>query len=89
MYPPALIDDSIRKIKALNRPDLLKTKKTIQDSNLIPYVTTFNPHNPEVYPDIEKNKSLLSKKERMKSIFSSKSFFKKQASITKFEKDIN
>ena len=66
----------IRKIKALNRPDLLKTKETIQDSNLIPYVTTFNPHNPEVYPDIEKNKSLLLKEERMKTIFSSKSFLK-------------
>ena len=76
MYPPALIDDSIRKIKALNRPDLLKTKETIQDSNLIPYVTTFNPHNPEVYPDIEKNKSLLLKEEKMKTIFSSKSFLK-------------
>ena len=61
MYPPVLIDDSIRKIKALNRSDLLKTKETIQDSNLIPYVTTFNPHNPEVYPDIEKNKSILLK----------------------------
>ena len=88
-YPPALIDDSIRKIKALNRPDLLKTKETVQDSNLIPYVTTFNSHNPEVYPDIEKNKSLLLKEERMKTIFSSKIFFKKQASIIKFEKDIN
>ena len=75
-YPPALIDDSIRKIKALNRPDLLKTKETVQDSNLIPYVTTFNPHNPEVYPDIEKNKSLLLKEERMKTIFSSKIFLK-------------
>ena len=88
MYPPALIDDSIRKIKALNRPDLLKTKETIQDSNLIQYVTTFNPHNPDVYPDIEKNKSLLLKEVRMKTIFFKK-FFKKQASITKFEKDIN
>ena len=75
-YPPALIDDSIRKIKALNRPDLLKIKKTIQDSNLIPYGTTFNPHNPEVYPDIEKNKSLLLKEERMQTIFSRKIFLK-------------
>ena len=62
MYPPALIDDIIRKIKALNRPDLLKTKETIQDSNLIPYVTAFNPHKPEVYPNIKQNKSLLLKR---------------------------
>ena len=73
-YPPALIEDSIRKIKALNRPDLLKTQETKHHSNLIPYVITFNPHNPEVYPDIDKNKSLLLKEERMKTIFSSKKF---------------
>ena len=48
-YPPALIKDSIRKVKALNRKDLLKTKETKHDNNLIPYVTTFNPHNTEVF----------------------------------------
>ena len=75
-YPPALIEDSIRKVKALNRKDLLKTKETKHDNSLIPYVTTFNPHNPEVFPEIKNNKSLLLRDERMKAIFSRKCFLK-------------
>ena len=35
-YHPALIEDSIRKVKALNRKDLLKTKETKHDNSLIP-----------------------------------------------------
>ena len=52
-YPPALIEDSILKVKALKRPDLLQPKELSNaDNNLIPYVTTFNPNNPEIFPDI-------------------------------------
>ena len=59
-YPPSLIDDGILKIKDLNRPDLLKPKSSIdKDNNLIPYVTTFNPSNPEIYPENRQNKSIL------------------------------
>ena len=47
-YPPDLIDDSIRKIKSLNRADLLREKMNDKENSLIPYVTTFNPHNPEI-----------------------------------------
>ena len=52
-YPSSLIDDSIAKIKALKRSDLLKQNKSAnKGNNLIPYVTTFNPNNPEMYPQI-------------------------------------
>ena len=76
-YPPALIDDSIKTIKSLNRHDLLQTTDTdTRDNNCIPYVTTFNPHDPEIYPEIQKNKSLLLRNDRMKSIFACKTFLK-------------
>lgn len=75
-YPPALIEDSIRKIKYFKRSDLLKEKVIDSEKNKIPYVTTFNPHNPELYPEIRHNKSILLRDERMKTIFSKKIFLK-------------
>ena len=61
-YPPALIEDSIIKIRSLNRSNLLQTHPTNdKDNNKIPYVTTFNPHNPEIYVEIQNNKSFLLK----------------------------
>ena len=76
-YPPTLIDDSITKIKCLNRPAFLKAhENNDKDNSQIPYVTTFNPHNPEIYPEIFKNKSLLSRDNRLKTIFKNKSFLK-------------
>ena len=39
------------KIKSLNRADLLReSKMNDKENSLIPYVTTFNPHNPEILP---------------------------------------
>ena len=77
-YPPALIEDSIQKIQSLKRKDLLKTYETSKDeeNNKIPYVTTFNPHNPEIFPEILKNKSLLLRNDRMKSIYANKTILK-------------
>ena len=77
-YPPALIEDSIQKIQSLKRKDLLKTYETSKDeeNNKIPYVTTLNPHNPEIFPEILKNKSLLLRNDRMKSIYANKTILK-------------
>ena len=76
-YPPALINDSIAKIKSINRPDILRTfdNKNTENSD-IPYVTTFNPHNPEIFPEICNNKSILTRDSRLKSIFKNKTFLK-------------
>ena len=72
------IEDSIQKIQSLKRKDLLKTYETSKDeeNNKIPYVTTFNPHNPEIFPEILKNKSLLLRNDRMKSIYANKTILK-------------
>ena len=78
-YLPDLIDDSIRKIKSLNRADLLReNKKNDKENSLIPYVTTFNPHNPETYPEIRHNKAILLRDERLKTLFSKKTFLKSE-----------
>ena len=76
-YPVALIEDSIQKIKTLKRQDLLHPKETNkQDYNLIQYVTKFNPHNPEIFPKVQHNKSILLRNDRMKSMFKHKTFLK-------------
>lgn len=75
-YPPLLIQDAITKINALNRETLLHTTEKSKDENLIPYVSTFNPHNTEIFQEIQKNKSLLLRDDRLKSIFRSKTFLK-------------
>ena len=73
-YPPNLIDDSIRKIKSLNRADLLRENKmNDKENSLIPYVTTFNPHNPEIYPEIRHNKAIIKRWKTENIIF--KDFF--------------
>ena len=67
-YSPELIDDSIRKVKSLNRSDLLrKNEMNKTENSLIPYVITFNPHNPEIYPEIFYNKTILLRDERLKT----------------------
>ena len=76
-YPSALIEDSILKVKALKRLDLLQPKELSNvDYNLIQYVTTFNPNSPEIFPDIRQNKSVLLRNDRMKSIYKYKVFLK-------------
>ena len=78
-YPPELIDDNIRKIKSLNRSDFLLRKKNEMnetENSVIPYVTTFNNHNPEIYPEIRHNKTIPLRDERLKTLFSNKTFLK-------------
>ena len=75
-YPPVLINDSIRKIKSLNGADLLRETMNDKENSLIPYVTTFNPHNPEIYPELRYNKAILLRDEILKTLFSKKSFLK-------------
>ena len=78
-----LYEDSIQKIKTLKRSDLLQPKHlNSPDNNLIPYVTKFNPHNPEIFRELQHNKSLLLKMtDRMKSMFKNKIFLKSKYQI--------
>ena len=77
-YPASLIEDSIQKIKTLKRQDLFEKPNEPKqyDNNLIPYVTTFNPHNPEIFPELRHNKSILLRNDRLKSMFKHNTFLK-------------
>ena len=69
-YPPALIENSINKVKCLNRQAILKThENNDKDNSLIAYVTTFNPHNEEINSEIFKDKSFLLRDNKLTSIY--------------------
>ena len=53
-YPVKLIEDAISKVHSLDRRKLLSKSDKTDETNTIPYVTTFNP---EIYPDIKQMKT--------------------------------
>ena len=75
-YPLSLIEDAFQKAKSLDRSKLLNTKDTTEGTHIIPYVTTFNPQNPEIYTDIIQLKSILHRNEELHQCFRNKTFLK-------------
>ena len=75
-YPLSLIEDAFQKAKSLDRSKLLNTKDTTEGTNIIPYIATFNPHNPEIYTDIIQPKSILNRNEELHQCFRNKTFLK-------------
>ena len=75
-YPLSLIEDAFQKAKSLDRSKLLNTKDTTEGTNIIPYVTTFNPQNPEIYTDIIQLKSILHRNEELHQCFRNKTILK-------------
>ena len=75
-YPLSLIKDAFQKAKSLDRSKLLNTKDTTEGTNIIPYVTTFNPQNPERYTDIIQLKSILHRNEKLHQWSRNKIFLK-------------
>ena len=58
-YPLKLIEDVIAKVHFLDRRTLLSNHKKSEESDRIPYVPTFNPNNPEIYPNIKQGSLTL------------------------------
>ena len=75
-YPLSLIEDAFQNAKSLDRSKLLNTKDSTKGTNIIPYVTTFNPQNPEIYTDIIQHKSILHRNEELHQYFKNKTFLK-------------
>ena len=75
-YPLKLIEDAIAKVHFLDRRTLLSNHKKSEESDMIPYVTTFNPNNPEIYPNIKQFKSILQRNHELHEIFRGKVFLK-------------
>ena len=53
------------------------------------YVTIFYPHNPEIYAEIQNNKSPLLRDDRLQTIFKNKAFLKSKTPTTKLEEATN
>ena len=73
-YPLKLIEDAISTVRSLDRRTLLNNNDKIKEANAIPYVTTFNPYNPEIFPDIKQLKSILHRNNEVHEIFKNKVF---------------
>ena len=57
-YPKQLTEFGVN--KALNIPlQELHTPKTIPNDNILPFITTYNPNNPNVYEMIDKSVECL------------------------------
>ena len=75
-YPVKLIEDAISKVHSLDRRKLLSKSDKTDETNTIPYVTTFNPYNPEIYPDIKQLKTILHRNNELHEVFKNKVFLK-------------
>ena len=75
-YPLKLIEDAIEKVKLLDRTCLLKKAGKSKESHIIPYVTTFNPYNPEIFYEIRQHKHILHRNDDLHKIFKDKIFLK-------------
>ena len=75
-YPLKLIEDAIAKVHFLDRRTLLSNHKKSEVSDRIPYVTTFNPNNPEIYSNIKQFKSILQRNHDLHEFFRGKVFLK-------------
>ena len=75
-YPSKLIEDAIKKVEVLDRTTLLRNTRKSNDPEVIPYVTTFNPFNPEIFSEIRQHKRILHRNNEMHTIFKNKIFLK-------------
>ena len=54
-----LVEDAVEKVKLLDRASLLRNPGEKNESEIIPYITTFNPFNPEIFSEIRQYKRIL------------------------------
>ena len=68
-YPKLLVQDSIHRAKQINRSELL-TVRPKSDLKIIPYISTFNPNNLELFHMIKNNLPILQTDSEMSKILS-------------------
>ena len=74
-YPEQIINHRLEKAMALNK-DLLRTVQARVDENIILYVSTYNPNDPEMFHVIIDNEPILQEDEKMRNILSRFKFIK-------------
>ena len=57
-YPDSLIKQGFQKALSIPQKDLRKPKK-LSNENILPFITTFNPNNPNIYSTIKSSINCL------------------------------
>ena len=69
-YPPGLVDNGIQRAKQIPQ-STLRLKKTKIEENVLPYVSTHNPCNPDMAPLVTSTLNVLKSDARMKKVLAS------------------
>ena len=72
-YPTKLINDSIKKACSIPQ-NILRTTKTKNTTDIIPFVSTHNPKNPNIIPQIRAQIDILKKDSKMKKVLEKSKF---------------
>lgn len=80
-YPTELIKNGIEKARSLNRNNLLAEINEKNEDKIIPYVSTFNPRNPEVYSQLQHDITLLKRDPHMQTILKDYTFIKSKRQL--------
>ena len=67
LYPSGLIKAGIRKAYEEKQEDLRQSKQQTSQ-NIIPFTTTFNPRNPDIFTIIKPNMAILQNDDKMKNV---------------------
>ena len=74
-YPNTLIDTGIQKAKQMSTQELRRVRSK-NEERVIPYVSTFNPKNAEMFQYIYQNLPILNSDEKMKQILAENTIIK-------------
>ena len=69
-YPKQLINDAIEKAETLNRNEILRENSRKNKEEVIAYVSTFNPRDPELFGKIREDINILKRDNVMKEVLS-------------------
>lgn len=75
-YPGTLVQQSIERAKAIPLAELRSTTRRENDTDIIPFVSTHNPCNPNMYEIIRTSLPLLRQNEELKTLFPVESILK-------------
>ena len=74
-YPEKLVDTGIQKAKSINKQEL-RTQRPKTKESVLPYVSTFNPKNPEAFQVIQSVLPILQADEHMNNILQNNTVIK-------------
>ena len=68
-YPAKIVEKGLQKAMSLDK-NLLRTVATKDKEHIVPYVSTYNPRDPEIFKAITENMPILQEDETMREILS-------------------